>query len=362
MWIEIEALDTLFFKDGKPFSMGEETWADGIFPPPPSVIYGAIRSAYMSQINQSVSLANESGDKSKNLNINNYCLIIDNTPYFPIPLDLVLKKQRSFTNKSKEIEKNEYQVHRLKLKKNKYPSSIHKLSFILSTEEEVEVLEESYINRIELEYYLDGEKDAFIAKNIDQIVMIEPKVGIGRNDLTRTSQDAKLYHVGMRRLNNIKIAVQIDNLDGLKKEGILKLGGEAKVAKYQSVDLKEVEQPDRIQKFFKLYLATPALLKNGWLPEWIEEKTFIGFFPNTNVMVKLIAVAIGRPIPIGGFDMKKKKPKPMLHAVSAGSVYYFEILEHPPRKEVEKIKPIRLCEFPERINEGFGISFVGAIK
>jgi CRISPR-associated protein Cmr3 len=46
MIIELNPLDTLFFRDGKPFAMGEETWADGIFPPPPSVIYGALRTAW----------------------------------------------------------------------------------------------------------------------------------------------------------------------------------------------------------------------------------------------------------------------------------------------------------------------------
>ena len=48
MTIQLDALDTLFFKDGKPFSLGEETWADGIFPPPPSVVYGATRTALIS--------------------------------------------------------------------------------------------------------------------------------------------------------------------------------------------------------------------------------------------------------------------------------------------------------------------------
>ena len=32
MIIEMNPLDTLFFRDGKPFSMGDETWADAIRP------------------------------------------------------------------------------------------------------------------------------------------------------------------------------------------------------------------------------------------------------------------------------------------------------------------------------------------
>ena len=48
MIIQIDPLDTLFFRNGKPFTMGEETWADAVFPPYPSVVYGALRSAYFS--------------------------------------------------------------------------------------------------------------------------------------------------------------------------------------------------------------------------------------------------------------------------------------------------------------------------
>jgi CRISPR type III-B/RAMP module-associated protein Cmr3 len=44
MWYEIIPNDTLFFRDGRPFSMGTETWATSIFPPYPSTVYGAIRS------------------------------------------------------------------------------------------------------------------------------------------------------------------------------------------------------------------------------------------------------------------------------------------------------------------------------
>ena len=47
--------DTIFFRDGRPFNMGEDTYAQGIFPPPPSVLYGALRTAYMA--------ANLSGEK-----------------------------------------------------------------------------------------------------------------------------------------------------------------------------------------------------------------------------------------------------------------------------------------------------------
>jgi len=47
--LRINPFDTFFFRDGKPFTMGDDSWADGIFPPSPSVIYGALRTAWISE-------------------------------------------------------------------------------------------------------------------------------------------------------------------------------------------------------------------------------------------------------------------------------------------------------------------------
>lgn len=68
--IEIQALDTLFFRDGKPFDMGDDNWAEGIFPPPPSVIYGALRSAYFAEHPENMALANTDNDPTKEIRIN----------------------------------------------------------------------------------------------------------------------------------------------------------------------------------------------------------------------------------------------------------------------------------------------------
>ena len=362
MWIEINALDTLFFKDSKPFSMGEETWADGIFPPPPSVVYGALRSAYMSQINQNVELANEPADKSKDLVIENYCLSINNTTYYPLPLDLVLEKERSLSDKVREERKNRYKLHALALKENKFQSSFAEISYVLTSDIEVESLNNAYISQVSLEKYLSCSDDSLYAKLIDREVQIEAKVGIGRNSITHTTHDSKLYRVGMRRLNDVVLLVRFRKLDNFSKEGLIKLGGESKAARYQELsDSLEVDQPEQKQKRFKIYLATPALLKNGWIPEWIDPKNLRGIYPGTTTKVQIISAAIGKPIPIGGFDMKNKMPKPMLQAVPAGSVYYFEIVDGHSCIDYDTIKPVKFCDYSEKINEGFGITFKGNV-
>ena len=43
-WYAIEPLDVLLFREAKPFSPGEGSWAKGLFPPLPSTVFQALRS------------------------------------------------------------------------------------------------------------------------------------------------------------------------------------------------------------------------------------------------------------------------------------------------------------------------------
>ena len=109
MIIEIEALDTLFFRDGKPFSKGDDVWATGMFPPLPSVLYGVLRSAYLGQ--NDVSLDNIKRETEK-LRIKNIWYEIKgsneqgetNFKYLPLPLDLIQKKELSRIEKIRKEE------------------------------------------------------------------------------------------------------------------------------------------------------------------------------------------------------------------------------------------------------------------
>ena len=85
MRIEITALDTLFFRDGKPFSMGEDTWATGMFPPSPSVIYGMLRTAYAAQNNINIK---DIIKETEDLKIKSILLKYDKHYIFPYPTDL----------------------------------------------------------------------------------------------------------------------------------------------------------------------------------------------------------------------------------------------------------------------------------
>lgn len=104
MLIDIKPLDTLFFRDGKPFSMGDNDWADGIFPPHPSVFYGALRSAYIGKNIDCIGKISNKSDpddptqKLKILNIFKKKNLITICQLQEILQLLLLRKKKNFSN------------------------------------------------------------------------------------------------------------------------------------------------------------------------------------------------------------------------------------------------------------------------
>lgn len=358
MIIKIDPLDTLFFRDGKPFTMGEDTWSNGMFPPSPSVLYGAIRSAYFSNHIDELEKATKRDDPTKNLKIVGVSVYLsdkDNkyNKYLPLPNNCVQKKD------GKENVVSVPPMNELKDVKSSCPAK-HALKSV----ENVGNVDGGLIEIDSLKKYLECSKDSFpsILKMADR-VLPEPKIGIGISKETGTSEESKLYRVDMRRLENkneenLSLVIDFEGLD-LPGRGMMKLGGEGKAVSYQksepinfSVDKSKLDG-DR----FKLYLSTPAIFKNGWLPERIDENTLEGEYKG--LKLKLLTASIGKPADIGGFDMKARKPKPMYKAVPAGSVYYFEIIKGDLENAFEVFHQKAISDiYPE---QGFGIAYVGGI-
>jgi len=54
---------------------------------------------------------------------------------------------------------------------------------------------------------------------------------------------------------------------------------------------------------------------------------------SNSLAVRLVAAAVRKPEPVGGWDLAGKKPRIMFKAVPAGSVYVFEKLDRVPLTE-----------------------------
>jgi len=341
MTIEIEALDTLIFQDGKPFDKSGDNWGNSLLLPTPSTLYGALRATYFANDIDELSKANEDDDPTKNLKINFIGLKYQEKLIFAIPKDCVESKG---------------EVKTLDLEENLLTNSPLKYTFF--SKDEIESIDKGYLKNSNFKRYLSGKTIGSFEVE-DSLVIKENKIGIGLNRQTKTTGEGLLYRVEMLRYKDLKIVISFDGLD-LNENGLIKLGGEAKGAKYQSLNSLDIPKMEKINSnIFKLYLLTPAIFDNGWYPCWIDkDNNFIGEFKDFKI--KLIACAVGKYQSIGGFDMKTNTPKEMFKAVSIGSVYYFEILKGDKDKVIETFNLSSISDYKQK--EGYGLVIIGDVK
>ncbi|HMW06629.1 MAG TPA: type III-B CRISPR module-associated protein Cmr3 [Leptospiraceae bacterium] len=352
--IKINPLDVLFFRDGKPFSMGEDVWATGIFPPFPSTLYGALRASYFSDHIDKLEYANIEGkDDSLKLEIKKVYYSENSNVLFPIPLDLVRKVS---------TKKDEESALLLKLKENSSSISNYPFKKVLSLDinEKLESLSGNYFYNFELQKYLKKESEKFSYIDSQKLLIQESKIGIARNKFTKTSDEGKIYRVSMiRSKENIDFGIHIEyeNLE-LESKGKLRLGADGKIASFEKVENQRIEPP-KINNLFKLYLSTPAIFTNGWLPFGMNPEKLET--QKDGIHLKLLTCAIGRYTNVGGFQIKKgiQSSKAMYKAVPAGSVYYFETDSNEPNKIIELFHGKSISDIHSK--EGFGICFVGAV-
>jgi CRISPR-associated protein Cmr3 len=369
MWYKIKPLDTLFFRDGRPFTMGSETWANPIFPPYPSTVYGAIRTWLIfergslkefkeGKFKKELGTPPEKG----NLKIKGPLICLDNNIYFPVPFDSLKKK--GAPEKEKKDLFYTYCINKPEVFISDYP-----LEKILVNRNDFELKEcDEFLDINSLKDYLMSYEEQLEFTEKKEIFSYEKKTGIKRSRKTLSSEEGYLYRIFMIRLK--KEASLFIEIGGLKqinypKGGLIQIGGESKIAKIERIDNDDLLKTLRDMNFqfenkiFKLYLATPAIFKKGWIPDWINEKTFEGNYKE--IKLKLIACSIGKYKLIGGWDLANNRPKPMYKAVPAGSVYYFKILDD---TSAERIKEVFHLKNISDINpeEGFGLSLVGEVK
>ncbi len=343
MWIEMKPLDTLFFRDGKPFSMGEEVWADTVFPPYPSTIYGALRTLYFAHHPEDIDKAETEKDPTKNLVIRNILIKQNGIYYLPIPSDLVTPK-----------DKEELKMLKLSEKSKEYFSN-YPLDYILLPEnnEKVEAIT-GFISIHDFAKYVQGEapKDY---KKLQDIRVEEPKIGIGLDREMRAAREHNIYRVGMLRTKGeLRIVVEFEGLD-LPDKGFMKLGGEGKIINYEKVtDVPEIPFPQVSGDIFKVFLATPTYFVNGWLPGGMKENIWKYY----DMELELIAASFKGYLSIGGFNMKKKRPKKMRRFLPAGSVLYFKLLKGDLNKLKEAFRNRPISEDETLKKQGFGISYI----
>ena len=363
MKLRIDALDTLFFRDGKPFTGGEDVWATMQFPPLPSVVHGALRTAYFAAHPTELDKAKTQDDPTAPLNITTIALESNDKLLFPIPLDCV-----------KEKGSNDTFAFALSIVNSPQMSNCRMATMFGHDRDDVlENVEHGLFTSETLSNYLNGQEYVSYEKLSDYMVT-EPKTGIGRTNETHVAQDGMLYRVEMRRLQgkdapHLSVSLFVE-CEGIPLDypihdttGLLRLGGEGKAATYAKSAAKLPSKPTVTGNRFKLYFATPAIFRHGWRPDWLKpvviNNTTIFAGACNNIELRLVTAIIGKPIFVGGFDMKEKRPKPMRKAVPAGSVYVFELLNERTIDDdvIKAFHGVTMSDYDRQ--QGFGLAYIG---
>ncbi|WP_286886072.1 type III-B CRISPR module-associated protein Cmr3, partial [Aneurinibacillus sp. UBA3580] len=314
--LKIQALDPLFFRDGKPFTMGEDAGAESMFPPVPSVFYGALRTLYFSEhpelfmyIKEN-KLFNTDADSTKYFHLRGAFLEEFGEPLFPLPYDCVNPDGEEGTAYLLQLEPNEL-------------ISSRTLPMVLRSpiEGQVENMDGAVMTLGTFLEYLHGQSTMFGYKEVADSIVKESKTGIGLNQDRRSTEDGKLYRLSMVRMepkheyqkqsSPLSFVLDYDRLT-LPAQGVMRLGGEGRLASFEQVEPFVIPAPALSGNRFKLYFATPSFFRRGWLPKWIDPHTLTGEYKG--IGLKLLSVAAGKYVPIGGFDMNKNRPKTMRRA------------------------------------------------
>jgi len=372
----LEPNESLLFRNGRPFDAGETTYAETMFPPTPETLQGVIRAMIATHWDTSKSLSEVFRPGSDLVK-----LIGDRNGYgrFRITnISLGYCKKKDEGDVEEEIIERLYPVpaHILRDDKGRFrlkpkakqevlsnmPSGIQYLEPERGTKGKLQPIE-GWLTEESLHKALSASEDLDL-KVVEEEEMFEyePRVGIGMENATKTTQEGLFYSMRMIRMRlgygfvvDIRIIDEsnpkqfIDDNDTQKtlrlpQQGWAILGGEQRAASFRVLGTSTplLGHPKGKGQGSLIYLVTLASFKGGWKPEkWTDH-----YLPAP------IAAAIPGYQPIGGWKLRTENSggenKCMRRCVLAGSIYFFNAFVDVPRS---------LTDYDMEI--GYGITATG---
>lgn len=340
--LRLTALDTLFFRESRPFDAIGGSELASVFPPPPRTVLGAVRTAIGDALGadwMQFCVAKENyalpdgqkklydligyGDELGSLSLAGIWLSLNDERLYPAPLFLLHRE-----NKEKPFDRL-----RIGAAVRTNVGNVH-LPQAPGREHGYKPLEGAWLTRAGLQAVLNGgvPDDGELRKQKDLFAK-ESRLGIARDNSTRKAQDGLLYQsCHVRPEAGLAIDADIAGLGTDIENRIVRLGAEGRIANISSVATpKPPAKPqtkDDKQELI-LVLLTPARFENqhgNWLPP--------GFTPAEvdgadvwrgeikDIRLTLHAAVLGKAQREGGWDMAERKPRDVQSLIPPGSSYY----------------------------------------
>ena len=367
--LRLQPLDTLFFRDGRPYNQKETTQiaVPSLFPPSPPTVVGAVRAAAARALgwegrgNWGPEIERHLGDRQGlgPLSFRGPYVLRNGRPLFPAPAHLVGRRR----GEGDEVTFEDLALLRPGPRRN----------CDLGREVQLPVppaptdgegggsLKSCWVTRGGLSRILAGavpEPGELVDWN--ELWCLEPRVGIERDYERHTTGEAALYsplHVRLRR--GVTLALHVD---GLSREALaaltetpVPLGGESRAC---WVDIDEEGHGD-------LLPASPELEVTGDAVRYIavilsplpaDEPPMPGM-RYLDLPGRIVSACLPRPQLWGGWDGLDRRPRPLKPHVAPGSVLFLEAgVEELPRIRALHGKSVAPTELRPW---GFGIVAVG---
>lgn len=369
--VRLSAVDTLFFRDGTPFTPEGTAQASvgGLFPPSPDSVSGAVRAALgrlnhcdlpPPQVNgRRTESPNERVERLRRLRFEAPYLLDGDTPLIPVPRHILGTS-----------EGDKWQPRALLAPGTPVTCDLGdevRLPEVVRNDRGVPLTElkqaEGYWMRFDdLAPVLRGELPEEKKELVPQRCLwrTEQRTGLERSSSTRTATKGMLYNARhVRPKDNVSLGVRIQGVPSdwrLPFEMLIPLGGEGRFAECvpwddQAVTGLEMPLREAVASGRAMLIALTPLILSSAVCRGEEPLTELG-------EVRVVSACLDRPARIGGWNSLKRRPRPMRSVLPAGSVLFCEglssrSLEMLPRAEGALPQVGELTEY------GYGVVAIG---
>jgi len=378
--IQMEPVDTLFFRDGTPFSAGSASQEDvgGLFPPHPASVAGALRAAlarlngwtgngrWPQQLNET--LGDGPNDLGK-ISLTGPFLLRDGQPLFPAPLHLLGSREAGVWRPRTMLRPGSPVACDL--------GEVLRLPEMPPDDGGVEVAELKagdgwWLTRPGLEAVLRGQipGPAEVVPSTRSVTNAqgeildrglwreERRIGLERDRSTRTAQEGMLYSTRhVRLLPGVALGVRVSGLPEawtLPFGQMIALGGESRLA-----ECREWHDDSTIDMPLAAIEASRRMVVVALSPLDLEDAVYLGRQPLIALgNARVISACLSRPQRIGGWESLTRRPLPLRSVLPAGSVLFCELPE-PERLRAAVATSGELPRIGERQRCGFGMVALG---
>lgn len=329
----LDPLDTLFFRDGTPFSSNSSSQDEvgGQFPPSPLTITGAMRAAFArcagwdGHSPWSSDLKSVLGDGADDLGVLSFTgpfVVYEGKMIYPMPVHVVGDSDSGTWIPQMLLRPGQPVCCDLG-EAVRLPSLSLSCTKLDSTRE-LRPADELWVNK-------DGFSSILMCQPPSEKTLVSPqwesevRIGLSVDSETRTAIDSQLYSVRHTRLRQgVRLAVFVDGLPdswAFPDRQLIPLGGESRVAECSKWDeelrfdvpVSEITSTGR--------LALIALTPLDIPPPLIDSQVQT---PELDAGLRVISACIGRPLRIGGWESSTRSPLTLSSMVPPGSVVFCE--------------------------------------